>query len=652
MPPDAPFAPPRHPGPAWSCWRDPPLLSAFLIVVLLTGYQLAMTLLRPSWLESSSAWLLAVLAWLEVVGMALFSWWASRAHRPAALSGWLLSAALCFFAIGQTLWLIGHEVLFTGSAPVPWWSDLFFLLQFPCFFLALLLVPCAPGRGPRGLARLRMLLDSLLLMSAVAILSWYFLLAPMFLESSVSLIAKLTDLAFPVADLGVLFILVALFTHAKRPQAGHVTLGLLIAAFISLIIGDAWFAVLSLSGGYLPGDPPDAFWLLCYLLFPLAALAQYRLVRRAPAPPPTRQTPAWLGLRREDFMDSLRFLLPFLVALAAAAATEFRALQVPHPIPNRLGTHLLVIALLLLVLLRQQIVYVDHMRLRRAQEEAQANELALRESNRQMTTFLGMASHELKTPMTSITMGLQMLQRRITHVARSLAEEAENTVPQLEAAQTLVKTILQQGGRLNRLVNELLDTSRIEAGRFALRVTLADLAAMVRVAVEEQRQAASERTILLHTPIEEEIPVYADAERVGQVVTNYLTNALRYSAVVHPVEVGVQIEEQQGRVWVRDQGPGIPQSEQERLWERFHRVPGIEALSGSSVGLGIGLYLSKIIIEQHGGQVGIQSAPGEGSTFWFTLPLAVPEQGQERQVTEDQTAPPSSPWAEDTLDQE
>lgn len=649
---DAPFAPPQPPGLARPCWRDPALSGAFLIVVLVTGYQLAVTLLRPPWLEPVSAWLLAVLAWLETLGMALFSWWASRANRPEALSGWLLSAALCFFAIAQTLWLIGHEVLFTDSAPVPWWSDLFFLLQFPCFFLALLLAPCASDRGPQGLARLRMLLDSLLLMGAVAILSWYFLLAPMYFESAVSLMAKLTDLAFPVADLGVLFILVVLFTHAKRPQAGRVALELLIAAFILLIIGDTWFADLSLSGGYLPGDPPDVFWMLCYLLFPLAALAQYRQTRRAPAPSPTRQTPAWLGLRREDFMDSLRFLLPFLVALAAAAAIEFRALQVPHPIPNRLGTHLVVIALLLVVLLRQQIVYVDHMRLRRAQEEAQANELALRETNRQMATFLGMASHELKTPMTSIMMGLQMLQRRITQVTRSLAGEAENAAPQLEGAQALVNTILQQGGRLNRLVNELLDTSRIEAGRFALRVTLADLAAMVRVAVEEQRQAALERTILLHLPIEEEIPVYADAERIGQVVTNYLTNALRYSAVGHPVEVGVQREGQQGRVWVHDQGPGIPQNEQERLWERFHRVPGIEAQSGSSVGLGIGLYLSKIIIEQHGGQVGVQSAPGEGSTFWFSLPLAVPEQEQGRQVTEEQTTPTSSPPTGETLDQE
>src|SRR5262249_55510146 len=152
--------------------------------------------------------------------------------------------------------------------------DLFFLLQFPCFFLALLLMPCAQDRGPQGLVRLRMFLDSLLLMGAVAILSWYFLLTPMYLASDISLIGKITNLAFPIADLGVLFLLVVLFTHAKRPQVRPVALVLLMLAFILLIMGDAWFGVLSFSRGYRPGDPPDVFWVLCYLLFPLAALVQ------------------------------------------------------------------------------------------------------------------------------------------------------------------------------------------------------------------------------------------------------------------------------------------------------------------------------------------------------------------------------------------
>jgi signal transduction histidine kinase len=78
------------------------------------------------------------------------------------------------------------------------------------------------------------------------------------------------------------------------------------------------------------------------------------------------------------------------------------------------------------------------------------------------------------------------------------------------------------------------------------------------------------------------------------------------------------------RVWVRDQGPGIPFEAQEHIWERFHRVAGIPVQSGSGVGLGLGLYICKMIVERHGGQVGVQSAPGAGSTFWFLLPLEKP----------------------------
>ena len=84
------------------------------------------------------------------------------------------------------------------------------------------------------------------------------------------------------------------------------------------------------------------------------------------------------------------------------------------------------------------------------------------------------------------------------------------------------------------------------------------------------------------------MPVLADADRLGQVVTNYLTNALKYSPADRPVTVGLDAEGKQARVWVRDEGPGVPPEEQEHIWERFHRVKGIEVQSGSGVGLGLG----------------------------------------------------------------
>jgi signal transduction histidine kinase len=118
------------------------------------------------------------------------------------------------------------------------------------------------------------------------------------------------------------------------------------------------------------------------------------------------------------------------------------------------------------------------------------------------------------------------------------------------------------------------------------------------------------------------VPVVADAVRITQVITNYLNNALKYSPTDRPVDVSLRVARKTARVSVRDQGPGLSVAEQKSIWERFYQVDRIKAQSGSAGGLGLGLHICKTIIEQHQGQVGVESTPGEGSTFWFTLPLA------------------------------
>ncbi len=118
------------------------------------------------------------------------------------------------------------------------------------------------------------------------------------------------------------------------------------------------------------------------------------------------------------------------------------------------------------------------------------------------------------------------------------------------------------------------------------------------------------------------MPVVADADRLGQVVTNLLTNALKYSPPDRPVNIDLAVDERQVCVTVRDEGSGLPREEQDRVWEPFHRVPGIEAQGGAKGSLGLGLYICKTIVELHGGRVGVESEEGKGSTFWFTLALA------------------------------
>jgi len=271
---------------------------------------------------------------------------------------------------------------------------------------------------------------------------------------------------------------------------------------------------------------------------------------------------------------------------------------------------------------------LEHERLLRERAEAQENELALRQAQAQMDTFLAMAGHELKTPLTYIKLNLQFTRRSLEKLIRKdsgMPEESREKAMRLRQEYVHID---HQVAQLEQLVNDVLDVSRIRADRLDLHLELTDLVTIVRQAVGEQVQAAPNRTLLLELPAAQPVPVYVDADRLEQVVTNYLTNALKYSPAEKPVVVGLNVAGHEARVWVRDQGPGLPPEEQERIWERFHRVEGIKVQSGKGIGLGLGLYISRTIIERHQGRVGVESTPGQGSTFWFTLPLASTKQAE------------------------
>jgi signal transduction histidine kinase/PAS domain-containing protein len=254
--------------------------------------------------------------------------------------------------------------------------------------------------------------------------------------------------------------------------------------------------------------------------------------------------------------------------------------------------------------------------------KAQASELALREANRRMDEFLGMAGHELRTPLTSISGNIQLAQRQLKTSIDEDGKYADDLASKLQLIKTLLDRAERQVRLQNRLVGDLLDISRIQANKIALKLEPCDLVAIVREAVQDQHLLVPARSILLYVSAEATVPVVADADRIGQVVTNYLTNALKFSAADRPVEVSLAIEGQMARVSVQDQGPGLSLTEQQAIWERFYQVERITVQSGSRTGLGLGLHICQTIIEQHQGQVGVQSSPGEGSSFWFSLPLA------------------------------
>lgn len=203
----------------------------------------------------------------------------------------------------------------------------------------------------------------------------------------------------------------------------------------------------------------------------------------------------------------------------------------------------------------------------------------------------------------------------LTQVPPAPGEEEEQireTLQRLERAQKQLEV-------QTRLVNDLLDVSRLQADRLELQLAECDLVQFVREAVEDQHLLAPTRQIDIRTEAEE-VLVWADGQRVGQVISNYLTNALKYSEAKEPVEVAVRVAGPLAHVAVHDRGPGLSREQQQHIWERFYRVPGIAVKSGSGGSLGLGLHICRQLIERQGGQVGVESSEGTGSTFWFTLP--------------------------------
>jgi signal transduction histidine kinase len=240
---------------------------------------------------------------------------------------------------------------------------------------------------------------------------------------------------------------------------------------------------------------------------------------------------------------------------------------------------------------------------RRALEEARAA-LAVRDE------FLSIASHELLTPVTALKGQLQFVGRRLGR-------------GELAGAEEFVRLAEGQVDRLTKLVDTLLDASRIAGGRFAPRREPVALGALIGRVVELARAASDPpRRIALQLPDEAPL-VMGDADRLELVFVNLLENARKYSPADRPIEVRLAADGEHATVAVRDEGAGIPVEEQGRIFERFRRARNVDE---GIAGMGLGLYLSREIVHSHGGELSVDSTPGAGSTFTVTLPrLTDPE---------------------------
>ena len=235
-----------------------------------------------------------------------------------------------------------------------------------------------------------------------------------------------------------------------------------------------------------------------------------------------------------------------------------------------------------------------------------------KQMQRQKDDFLGIASHELKTPVTSIKAYAQVL-------GAMLKKEGEGK----KAA--MVEKMDSQLNRLTNLIADLLDVTKINSGKLQFNKSWFSFNNIIAENVQDLQHTTHKH--ILETDFKETGEIYSDKDRIGQVITNLITNAIKYSPHSDKIIVSTELKGTEVTVCVKDFGIGIPQDKQDRVFEQFYRVSGSK--QHTFPGLGLGLYISSEIIRREGGKMWVNSVEGKGSTFCFSLPVDGHEKGME-----------------------
>src|SRR6266850_5487357 len=238
------------------------------------------------------------------------------------------------------------------------------------------------------------------------------------------------------------------------------------------------------------------------------------------------------------------------------------------------------------------------------------------------TQFLSMASHELRTPLTAVSGFIQIARRRMSRLAGATdiptpwRDEAQKADETLEMAN-------RQGKKLARLIDELLDVSRLQQGRVEMRLAEMELADVVREVAERMRLLSKGHEI--ETKIDGAAAVVADRDRIEQVFENLVGNAIKYSPDNGRIEVSMKVNGSNAVVSVRDEGIGVAPGEVEKIFGLFYRSPDPRA--DHVGGLGLGLYISREIVSRHHGRLWAERNPETGTTFLVALPLSQVQRG-------------------------
>ena len=553
-------------------------LAFFALGALEAGVYYALPAGTGKVVTSTAVGFLAVLAIL--VGI--------RLNRPRpALPWFLIAAGALMFALGDVVW--GSYTISGEEAPFPSAADWLYLAGYPLLIAGGVLLLRPLGRAQGRLATI----DAAVIAIGFAVPTWAFLIQP-FTETGASLESAVL-VAYPCADLALVVLLSRLLiTPAWRNAAFR----LFVAGVGLMLVADIVYYGVGGANEYYAWL--DAAYTLVYVCWGAGALhPSMRRLSTELAQGDTRLTPFGVGV-----MTLAAASVPATLAWGLWGGGEIDAFVFAATT-----------ALVLLVLARMAALVRDSERLReeerlaRAEAEATQRLLAeqndrLRELDRAKDEFISLISHDLRTPLTSITGYTELL----------IEEDDEGP----EDRRRFLEIIRRNGDRLLRMVDDLLFLARLQAGKLELEMREADLGQVVEDAVQGLGPRARAQRIELQAEVHGPVRLYADPDRLGQLCDNLVSNALKFTQEGGSVTVRAWSEDGRALLEVSDTGIGIPADEVDRLFDRFFRASS--ATERQLPGTGLGLTITKAIVDAHGGSVRVTSELGAGTTFRVDLP--------------------------------
>ncbi|MEP7224378.1 MAG: ATP-binding protein [Actinomycetota bacterium] len=502
-----------------------------------------------------------------------------RVHRRAHARLWYVLACLPAF------WCVGYlisegYVLATGAYPSGTPADVFYLLGNVAVIIGLSLT--LSRRASRS-----SFLDVGIAVFAVAQVAWVALIADYLNNPGLSFAQRGSQVSYAVLDIVAFALLCRILVSPGRRRAQFM---LFAAGAAALLAADAAFNWMTLISVYSAASSFDFGWLLAIVLVAAAALHPASDLYPSTRASERRAKWGYLGL----------------LALASMTGPTLRIIDTFYPATIKGGEGIAVAvgtATLALLVIARMIGFV---RVAEKVGLVQAQNFQLRELDRLKDDLVSSVSHELRTPLTSINGYLELL---IDDRANLNEEQAE-----------FLAVMSRNTQRLTSLVSDLLFVAQVRSGQMALEKEAVNVVELVQQSFTAALPHATERELTFSVGHCDAAEVVGDRQRLAQVIDNLLSNALKFTPAGGAVEISVRARDDSVVMEISDTGMGISAVDQTELFTRFFRTN--DALKGAIQGTGLGLSIVKSIVEGHGGEITVESAEGEGSTFRVTLPRA------------------------------